>query len=112
MEGSEWDDMMPKPWLCPRPNLGLSMCIQHHDYDGFIKEFGWQLKQRGKIDIEDITIKCEGQCPKGCNKKFKLKLGKSITEKSFEKIFKHGIHYPNHCLVVKYNGVIKHGDIL
>jgi len=114
MEGYEWYDMLPKtePWQCPRPEPGLSMCLQHHDYDGFIKELQYHIRISGKVDIENITLKCEGQCPNGCPKKFKLKLGKSVTQRLFEKMFLHVQKYPNHCITLKYNGVIKHGDVL
>jgi len=114
MEGYEWYDMLPKtePWQCPRPEPGLSMCLQHHDYDGFIKELQYKISRSGNVDTENIIITCEGQCPKGCNKKFNLKLGKSVTKKSFEKIHKHGEEFPEHCMILKFDGVIKHGDVL
>ena len=97
-----------KPWECTWPNYGLSMCMVNHDYNGFIKNFEFEFISRyGTVDVESLNVKCEGQCPKGCDEKFKLKLGKSITKKSFEKMFKHGIKHPQHCFVVKYEGVIK-----
>ncbi len=101
-----WDK---PPWMCPSPNIGLSLAVKNNDYDAFIKQFGFGIRIMGKgIDLEHIWIYCEGQCPKGCDKKFKLNLGKSITKKSFEKLYKHCSKYPEHCISTKFIGVTKH----
>lgn len=107
----EYGDLFDqRPWECPTPNIGLSLSLKNHDYNGFMKTFEAEVREiYNTTYTEKITITCEGQCPKGCEKKFKLKLGKSITKRSFEKIYKHGIKHPLHCMTTKYDGVIKHG---
>ena len=102
-----WD--IPPKYICPNPDYGLSVALKENDYDSFIRTFSYEVRKMGKVDIENITVICEGKCPNGCEKKFKLKLGKSITKKSFDKMYKHGEKYPYHCINTKFNGVIKNG---
>jgi hypothetical protein len=104
-----WD--VPK-FLYPNPDFALSTALKNNDYNYFMKIFESKVRDTGRVDVDYITATCEGQCPKGCSKKFKLKLGKSLTKKSFEKIFLHCNKYPDHCINTKYTGVIKHGDVL
>src|SRR6187431_2711472 len=104
-----WD--VPK-YLCPNPDFALSTALKNNDYNYFMKIFESKVRQTGIVDVDYITATCEGECPKGCSKKFKLKLGKSLTKKSFEKIYKHGKEFPEHCMTLKFDGVIKHGDVL
>src|ERR1041384_7355886 len=92
--------MNKEPWVCHTADAGLSWALREHNYEGFMSTFESLVKSRYNIeDMENITVVCEGQCPKGCEKRFKMKLGKSITKTSFEKMFKHGMKYPEHCLV-------------
>ncbi len=106
-------DMFDKPWECAYPNTGLSMYLRHNEYDAFMKVFEAEFRVKyGSVDVESLSVKCEGQCPKGCEDKFKLKLGKSLTKKSFEKLYKHGMKHPKHCFVVNYQGVVKNGPVL
>jgi hypothetical protein len=93
-----------KPYMCRSPNYGLSCYLRDNQYDEFIKAFSQEIRATGRVDVDNINIFCEGQCPKGCQKKFNLKLGKSLTKKSFDKIYKHGVKYPKHCFIVKYEG--------
>ena len=57
-----------------------------------------------------FDIKCEGQCPKGCQKKFHIKKLKSISKKTFERMHKHGEKYPEHCFILKFDADIKWDD--
>lgn len=100
---SLWNSQPPL-YTCPSPNHGLSRAIRENDYNGFIKTFGDEVRKTGKVDIDLILVTCHGECPIGC--KFKMKLGKSITKKSFERMYKHGKKYNNHCLNVKFEGNI------
>lgn len=101
-----------EPWMCSLVNPGLSNAMKEKDYDGFMRLFSYEVRKMGKVDVEHITIKCEGQCPKGCDDKFKMKLGKSFTKKSWMKMNAHGQKNPMHCFVVNFDGVIKNGDLL
>ena len=112
MEESEWYDMMPKPWECHTPDAGLSYTMKNHDYDGFIKILSFKIRQTNASKNITVEIKCEGECPNGCPKKFKLKRSKSITKRSFERMFLHCLKYPNHCLTTKFQGDIVNGNIL
>ena len=83
------------------------MSVRDNDYDGFIKTFQREMIRTGRVEVENITLTCEGQCPKGCGKKFKMNLGKSITKAKFAKLYNHGKLYPNHCITLKFDGLIK-----
>ena len=95
-----------KPWLCPSPNVGLSIALRQNDYDAFVSSLSLQLNMMGTEELESLYVKCEGQCPKGCS--YKLKLGKSISKSKFNKLYKHGAKYPEHCIIIKYDGIIRH----
>ena len=101
------EDLFPPNYYCPRPDFDLE-----NGYDAFIQSLSWDMRKKGRIDVENIIVRCDGKCPKGCEKKFKLKLGKSITKKKFDKIAEHGKKYQEHCMTLIYDGVIKNGPIL
>ena len=92
-----WDK---QPWICPRPDVNLERVT----YDKFIRSLSDHIKRRGQINITNMRVECHGKCPKGCEKKFKLKLGKSLTKKSFYKIQKHAYEYKQHCMYLNYEG--------
>ena len=102
-ESPIWDS--PPKYICPNPDLILDQT----DYDGFIRSLSYHMRRRGQINIENIRVECHGQCPDGCKEKFKMKLGKSVTKKKYEKIYNHGKSNPKHCIYINYEGVINHG---
>ena len=101
------EDLFPPNHYCPRPDFDLES-----GYDEFIKSLSWDMRKKGGVDVENMLVRCDGKCPNGCEKKFKLKLGKSITKKKFDKIYEHGKKYQGHCMTLIYDGVIKNGPIL